>query len=75
MSYASDSATDRLAAVRAAIDRCLTSQAYSVGNNGRMQRMAELRDLRAMEKELIDEVSASSQGASMASLGEFGRPV
>jgi len=73
MAY-SESVTDRLAEVRAAIGRCLTSQQYSVGNTGRMQRMADLRVLREMERELIQEQSSSSGGDSMASLVEFGGP-
>lgn len=68
MSYASDDAATRLAAVRAAIDRCLTSQEYS--QDRRRQRMAELRDLRAMERELIREVADAANGDSMASLTE-----
>ena len=60
MSYNSDDAATRLAAVRAAIDRCLQSQAYSVGQ--RNQQMAQLRDLRAMEKELMQEAGQPSGG-------------
>lgn len=66
MSYSSDSAADRLAAVRTAINKCLTSQSYSIA--GRNQQMAALRDLRAMEKELQDEVNNGSSGG-MCSLG------
>lgn len=65
MGYESDSAADRLAAVRSAISRCLTSQAYSIA--GRNQQMAQLRDLRQMEKELQEEVANTSD--SMCSLG------
>lgn len=65
MSYESDSPADRLAAVRKAIDACLTSQAYSIA--GRNKQMANLADLRAMEKELMEEVGSSSE--SMCSLG------
>ncbi len=72
MSYSSDSAADRLAAVRAAIDRCLTSQEYGI--NGRTQRMADLRELRAMERELIDEVQSSSSSGGGLSVGMFERP-
>lgn len=70
MSYSSDSAADRLAAVRTAINKCLTSQSYSIA--GRNQQMANLRDLRAMEKELQDE--ASNGSGSMCSLGIQERP-
>ena len=72
MAYTSDSAADRLAAVRAAINRCLTSQEYEIGSQGRRQRMADLRDLRAMEKDIQEEVN-SGIGGSMASLAECGR--
>lgn len=66
MSY-SGSASTRLATVQAAIEKCLTSQEYYVGS--RRQRMAELRDLRSIEKELIEEANAESQGAQLATLG------
>ena len=66
MAYTSDSAADRLAAVREAIAACLTSQSYTV--RGRSQQMAQLATLREMEKELADEVQAASDGGSMASL-------
>lgn len=65
MSYSGSAAT-RLAVVQAAIERCLTSQEYYVGN--RRQRMAELRDLRALEKDLIEEANAESQGSALATL-------
>lgn len=71
MSY-SGSASDRLAAVQAAINKCLASQEYYVG--GRRQRMAELRDLRALERELIDEVNSASSGGGMTSIGVYGGP-
>ena len=60
MSYNSDDPATRLSAVRDAINRCLQSQAYSIGQ--RNQQMAQLRELRAMEKELIQEVSAPTGG-------------
>ena len=63
MAY-SDSPTDRLASVRAAIERCLTSQSYSVA--GRNQTMAQLSTLRQMERELMEE---AGNGGSMCSLG------
>ncbi len=69
MSY-SGTASERLAAVQAAINKCLNSQEYYVG--GRRQRMAELRDLRALEKELQDEVNSSDSGDGMTSLGVYG---
>lgn len=64
--YNSDSASDRLAAVRSAINACLTAQSYSVA--GRMKAMAQLKELRAMEKELQEEVDRP-QGGGMCSLG------
>jgi len=66
MAY-SGSAADRLAEVQAAIGRCLTSQSYTT--RARTQQMAQLRDLRAMEKELQQEAGMESAGGSMASLG------
>lgn len=66
MSYTSDSASDRLAAVRAAIDRCLTSQSYSV--RGRQQQAASLASLMALEEKLQQEVADSENGGTMASL-------
>lgn len=72
MAYSSD-ASERLATVRAAIDRCLTSQDYTI--RGRRQVMAQLRDLRAMEKELQQEANQVSYGdQDMASLAEFTEP-
>ncbi len=59
MSYASNDPATRLAEVRAAISRCLTSQAYST-SDGRNQQVAMLRDLRQMEKELQDEVAQTN---------------
>lgn len=72
MAYTSDSASDRLAAVRSAIAACLTSQAYTV--RGRSQQMAQLATLREMEKELQDEVGHENNGGSMASLAIQTRP-
>jgi hypothetical protein len=71
MAY-SGSASDRLTAVRAAIDACLTSQQYTV--RGRSQQMAQLRDLRQLEKELMEETNQEAQGGAMASLGLQIRP-
>lgn len=62
-----DSPENRLVAVRAAINRCLTSQEYSIA--GRRQVNAELRQLRELEKDLITEVNSASGGDSMCSLG------
>lgn len=69
MAY-SGSASDRLTAVRAAIDKCLSSQMYSV--RGRQQQMAQLRDLRQIEKELQEEVNQESGG--FVSLGQIVPP-
>jgi len=69
MAYTSESASDRLAAVRAAIDRCLTSQEYGTGD--RRQRMAELKTLREMESGLMQELNESTNSGNMASLGRI----
>jgi len=61
MAYGS-SASDRLTAVRAAIDACLTAQAYST-SGGNSKTMANLAALRQMEKELVDEVNMSATPA------------
>lgn len=58
---------NRLAAVRSAINDCLTAQQYSIA--GRSKQLAELRQLRELERDLVDEVQASADGGSMASLG------
>lgn len=63
MAYGS-SASDRLAAVRTAIDAALNAQSYSIA--GRAKSMANIRELREMEKELIEEVANSG---GMCSLG------
>ena len=55
-----DSAADSLAAVRSAIGACLTAKQYS--SAGRMKMMAELRDLRELEKELMDQSIFESAG-------------
>lgn len=72
MSYASDSAADRLAAVRQAIDNCLTAQRYRRGN--REKYSAELSSLMALERELMQEIAAGSTGGSMCSLAEMEAP-
>jgi hypothetical protein len=72
MAYTSSSAQDRLDAVRTAIAACLTSQEYT--SRGRRQRMAELKELRAMEVSLMQEVNAGNDSACMASVGVFTRP-
>ena len=70
MAYGS-SASDRLTAVRAAIDSCLTAQAY--GLRGRNKSMPRLAELRALERDLIEEVNLANDG-SMVSLGIMTRP-
>lgn len=64
MAYTSDSATDRLAAVRASIARVLNAQGY--GLRGRNTQYAALSTLREMERELMREVDAGS--SSMCSV-------
>ena len=71
MAY-SGSASDRLTAVREAINRCLTSQSYSI--RGRQQVMAQLATLRAMEKDLQEEANIEANSSQMASLAIFTRP-
>ena len=58
MGYDSDSASDRLTAVRQAIAKALEAIEYGIGS--RRKRMAEIRDLRQLEKELMGEVSSES---------------
>jgi hypothetical protein len=72
MSYTSGSATDRLAAVREAIDRCLAAEAYTV--RGRMKQSSRLTDLMKLEERLINEVAAETGSSSMASVGRIVRP-
>lgn len=67
MAYTSASAADRLARVREAIDEVLTAQSYTV--RGRIFQGARLKELREMEKELIQEVDAANNAGSMTSLG------
>lgn len=69
MAYTSSDAQTRLDAVRVAIDRALSTQAYTA--RGRSNRLAELKDMRAMEKELQQEVANSGQ---MATVGRYVRP-
>ena len=69
MAYDS-SASNRLAAVRAAIDACLTAQEYSV--EGRRKQMALLRDLFAQEKDLMAQDDRA--GTSMVSVAEIASP-
>jgi hypothetical protein len=63
------SASDRLLAVREAINTTLTAQSYSAA--GRSKSMASLGELRKLEKELMDEIGYSG---SMCSLGLIQRP-
>jgi hypothetical protein len=68
----SGSATDRLAAVRAAIEQALEAQKLST-TNGTVER-ALLVTLFAKEKELQNEAELESGGGSMCSLGFQTRP-
>lgn len=72
MAYTSDSAAERLARVRQAIDECLTAQSYTMRNRGKT--MSQLKDLRAMERELMQEVNDAVNGGSMCSLGRMVDP-
>jgi len=72
MAYTSEDPSIRLAAVRAAISNCLSAQEYEVGGTGtnrgtRRQAMADLKDLRELEKDLMQEVLDAASGG-MASL-------
>lgn len=71
MGYNSSSASDRLSAVRDAIAKCLESQEYSLSD--RRQRRAELKELRAMERELMAEV-ARAGGTGLATVVQIDRP-
>ena len=71
MAYTDDSATARLAAVRAAISDALTAQSYTARGRGKV--MASIRELRAMEKELMQEVKDSSS-PGMCSVGRVVPP-
>lgn len=67
MSY-STSSSDRLAAVRAAINAILTgAQEYWVA--GRKVVRADLKTLYSLERDLQDEVNSEADGPSMSSLG------
>jgi hypothetical protein len=61
-----------LAAVRAAIDRCLAAEAYTV--RGRSKQSATLAALARLEERLIQEVQAESESGCMASVGRILRP-
>lgn len=69
MSYSSDSPADRLASVRAAIERVMNSQAYSIGN--RNVQYAQLGPLMKLEERLMREVQESGNNGQMASLGRM----
>lgn len=68
MAYTS-SAADRLAAVRAAIDKVLNSQEYREGDLS--NRYAELKHLREMEKDLQIEVNQTSSGVTIGQMTTF----
>lgn len=70
MSYNSDDPSERLSAVRAAIAKCLNAEAYTIGEQ-RVQR-SQLKQLRDLERELMQEVNQRSTGSgSMMTLGQF----
>ena len=68
MAY-TESAADRLAAVRASIDKVLNSQEYRDGDVG--NRYAQLKELRAMEKDLQIEVNQASSGITLGQMTTF----
>lgn len=69
MSYESDSPADRLAAVRASIAKVLNSQEYEDGDI--RNRYAQLKELRAMEKDLQNEVNQASSGITLGQMTTF----
>jgi len=69
--YTSSDPADRLAAVREAIAACLTAQEYGI--SARRKQMARLDQLRALEKDLVLEVQATSSGDNMGVLVEVTR--
>ncbi len=71
MAY-SDSAADRLTAVREAIGRALEAQSYTVRGRGKVT--ASLKDLRELEKQLMQEVKDAAGGGGMCSVGQLVPP-
>jgi len=69
MAYTSSTASDRLAAVRQAIDDCLTAQEYT--QRGKTARRAKLSELRALERDLLAEIQEEANGGKMATLGQI----
>lgn len=67
------SASDRLAAVRAAIDQIISGGAQTYSIRGRMVERARLRDLRQLETELQREANLESQG-QISGVGMIIRP-
>ena len=67
---ASSSAQDLLDAVNASILACLTAKIYS--QSGRSKQMAELRDLKELRQQLIDEIANSA--GPMFELGKLSNP-
>lgn len=72
MSYNTDDAATRLSEVRKAIAKVLASQSYSIGQ--RQQRLAELKELRQMEKDLQAEVAREAGTNFGISLGQVDLP-
>lgn len=71
MAYTSDSASDRLAAVRTAIDRVLATQAYT--ERSRRNQLADLRALSELEQRLMQEVGDAENSGKMATAGRYTR--
>lgn len=71
MSYESDSPSDRLTAVRAAISAVLSGQEYQLGS--RRLKRADLASLEKLELRLMREVDESSGvlGASVVQVDPF----
>jgi len=64
--------SDRLAAVRQAIDDCLNAHSYTV--RGRQKITARLDHLMKLEERLEQAAQAESDGGRMASGGRYVRP-
>ena len=65
--FAGESLANQLLAVEEAIQRCMISQSHTI--RGREQKLAELKELRILRKEIKAEVQEATNGGSMISLG------
>ena len=67
-----DSTSASLTAVRAAIDRCLQTQAYTI--RGRSQQLAELKQLRALEISLMSQTDEEANSGAMCQVATVDSP-